>query len=908
MSEFKLSQAIPVDGASDMGSKAHNLALLLQEFRGRVDWDLPKGSLIHNLLLIQVCKSTAAHFIELDNLVESIKKDLGDCPAGLIVRSSARGEDSHHASFAGQLLSKHCDTTPDGLKKAILECFHFHETRSLEAYEEKMGRKLGELNLLVQEFVDCQFSGVLFSHDPMEPSYTRVEYCTGSCNKLVSGEINPGIVKFLRKRKKSPIKPFTQSSFAGKQIPDVLLEQLAQLGLQLEDFFSCPVDIEWGSTAEGKLYVFQCRPITSPAPAVREQVSNDDREFLFSNSNMCENYPTKVIPLLHSIAQEGYTFYFRNMGELFGVSSTTLKNSDRFLRSVLGVHQGHLFYNLSSIYHCFEQLALPSLIRQYWNGFLGVKEASEAPSSENPTKRFKLISLSAFSLFKFLSFGSVSALLATYRLKRFESRSVALAKLTLRAKDPGDFLDVFTEFRSMRTFGWKDACMGDAMTMFSVGVLRAVLSRLGVVKDQDLADTAIRDMILTDQLSDVSHLASTAHLAPLKEITLHMEADKDLQDLFFNSQLSDTELYVRLQEGPSFHSFYKKISAYIETWGFRVSGEMMLTEKTWIEAPELFIRELRSQLENSRYKLKLRGKNPSPAQNQNSQKTDLPYRFTHPWLASLILWPLKRAARISIRSRERARLQQSRLYGCLRLATLGLGKDLAKKQVLCSEDDIFFLTMDEIQGLYNGSCLFPETLKAICQLRRSSYEKCPESIQVGRLALQPLSFMTETSLSNSIPSTNREPTCLHTLISSLRGAVGDEAILPLHGDCFANARNDEVLPKYLDRLEFRGQGVSPGLAEGKVFVAHSLAAAKDVPSGSILVARSTDPGWTSLLGRLSGLVLENGGMLCHGAIIAREMGIPCVTGVERACQTFQTGMLLKIDGRLGHVHPLEELH
>jgi pyruvate,water dikinase len=71
--------------------------------------------------------------------------------------------------------------------------------------------------------------------------------------------------------------------------------------------------------------------------------------------------------------------------------------------------------------------------------------------------------------------------------------------------------------------------------------------------------------------------------------------------------------------------------------------------------------------------------------------------------------------------------------------------------------------------------------------------------------------------------------------------------------------------------------------------------------GEILVARQTDPGWASLFFLASGLIMERGGMLSHGAIVAREFGIPAVIAVPQATDLLQTGEMLLIDGDQGRV-------
>jgi rifampicin phosphotransferase len=76
--------------------------------------------------------------------------------------------------------------------------------------------------------------------------------------------------------------------------------------------------------------------------------------------------------------------------------------------------------------------------------------------------------------------------------------------------------------------------------------------------------------------------------------------------------------------------------------------------------------------------------------------------------------------------------------------------------------------------------------------------------------------------------------------------------------------------------------------------------------GEILVAPSTDPGWTPLFLTASGLVMEMGGAMSHGAIVAREYGIPAVVGVAGAIERIRTGQLVTVDGTTGIITLADE--
>jgi pyruvate,water dikinase len=97
-----------------------------------------------------------------------------------------------------------------------------------------------------------------------------------------------------------------------------------------------------------------------------------------------------------------------------------------------------------------------------------------------------------------------------------------------------------------------------------------------------------------------------------------------------------------------------------------------------------------------------------------------------------------------------------------------------------------------------------------------------------------------------------------------------------------------------------GLGVSPGVAEGVARVVTDPAAA-EFASGDVLVAHTTDPSWASVMFLAEALVVDIGGQLSHAAVVAREMGIPCVVDIENASSVLQTGDRVRVDGRSGTV-------
>jgi pyruvate,water dikinase len=102
-----------------------------------------------------------------------------------------------------------------------------------------------------------------------------------------------------------------------------------------------------------------------------------------------------------------------------------------------------------------------------------------------------------------------------------------------------------------------------------------------------------------------------------------------------------------------------------------------------------------------------------------------------------------------------------------------------------------------------------------------------------------------------------------------------------------------------DRLQ--GMGISPGVVTGPVRVLRTLSDAERLRPGEILVTQATDPSWTPLFLTAAGLVMERGGMLSHGAVVAREYQLPAVVNVSAATRLLSDGQIITVDGSRGVV-------
>jgi len=180
----------------------------------------------------------------------------------IIVRSSASVEDSKKASFAGQFSSNIADNNIGALIEATRKCWQVIVSPSLAAYAFAMKTNLSEISFafLVQEFLNFDYSGVLFTRNPInktEGDYL-VEYAPGGADKLVSGRITPN---------RCLLNGGTKSVEWLKQYPEVphpseeVLLKLGNLAKKSKELFGTDQDIEWGIIGSD-VFLIQSRPLT----------------------------------------------------------------------------------------------------------------------------------------------------------------------------------------------------------------------------------------------------------------------------------------------------------------------------------------------------------------------------------------------------------------------------------------------------------------------------------------------------------------------------------------------------------------------------------------------------------------------------------------------------------------------
>jgi pyruvate,water dikinase len=676
-----------------------------------------------------------------------------------------------------------------------------------------------------------------------------LEYTTGLADRLVSGEVDPGRLYVSRDSLHATGEVVVAEHAAARRLlTATVVHELAAAALRLEEAFDAPQDIEWAASADGRLAIVQARPITAFTSSAGEA------RVLWSNANVSENFPEPVSPLLYSIASAGYYHYFRNLGRAFGVSRRRLAAMDGALRTIIGVHRARIYYNLTNIHAVLRMAPFGERLAEAFNVFVGAQRIAEQPGgmrSWRDTRRrlgavLEVLCIAAAVTWQFL--------FLQRRLRRFERTADAFAARTTREAlrgralhELGDDLAAFIDIRCHR---WKNASLCDTAAMVCYGLLRSLLARGGFT-----------DATHTRLLRALPGVPSSQPALRLWALSRLIVADPALRALF--EEHRPAAIAASLESDERFSTFLAEFTRFLATWGFRSSGELMLTTATLDEQPEPVITLLKQYItaDGESPEDSIRRMAAERAAETRTVASALARRA--PWLllpTMVLLWWTQAA----VAARERARLKQALLYTRCRRVALAIGDALVARRQLSGRDGIFMLSWQEIDEVCSGRAMFPRDLSTLVELRRQAHaaesaETPPDSFELPAAGIL--------SGSSCSPDTS----------------TGNHA----------DAAGSRTL---------RGTTACGGRVSARAAVLAGVHDAHLLQKGDVLVTRQTDPGWAPVFCLISGLVIERGGMLSHGAIIAREFGLPCIVGVPNATDRVPHGATLTVNADEGVCH------
>jgi phosphohistidine swiveling domain-containing protein len=306
-----------------------------------------------------------------------------------------------------------------------------------------------------------------------------------------------------------------------------------------------------------------------------------------------------------------------------------------------------------------------------------------------------------------------------------------------------------------------------------------------------------------------------------------------------------------LEQTPDGRDFLTALDDFLRVYGHR-EIRMDIFYPTWVEDPAPVFSFVRGYLDTDEAHSPHLQQQRLVQERQDLMKM-VKARLSRDFRGRFVIWPAFRWAlkhtQIHTRERDTMHFELTRVFPPFRRMILELGRRWSEQGLLAEQGDIFFLTLDEAADVAQS----PRPMHQLVADRRAEFEAnkgraWPDIIRGGEELL----------------------------------AEGREAVEVSEG-------------------QLGGLGASPGVATGVARVIRGPEEFGKLKTGDILVAPLTNPVWTPLFAIASGVVTEVGGMLSHGAIVAREYGIPAVMGIPGATGLVPEGKRVKVDGNKGIV-------
>ncbi len=811
--------------------------------------------------------------VEVSQALEAVLQETG-LDEYYAVRSSATAEDLPGFSFAGQQDTYLNIKGRDALEKNIQKCWAslFTERAVMYRYRNGFSQKSVKLAVVVQKMIAADASGILFTADPLSGSRNiiTIDAGFGLGETLVSGLINPDSYTVDKKRcdllsvdvKEKKIALYTDRQGGTQKITldkekalsrvlsDSQIKELCTLACRVEDHFQSPQDIEWGME-HNRFYLLQARPVTTLFPLPHSPRGRKDHRIFISLGHV-QVMTAPISPMGRSVIKLFLPFgrpkvpgmynpYITEAGERIYTDITPLL-SRKFLRK-----------RYPSILEGID----PLLGR-------GVQEALSKPEVLDAIRRSE----------KKIRFRPLLAIILKM-VPEIIKGYFAVGPVERAAKVTGDLEESLslleTRCSSVASLYERLILLRD----YTENYVEKVYPLLGSILPA-LVSWKFINKYMKEWTSggDVEEALRAVERGLVGNITTTMDLETgDLANL-----LSDNPLLValfksgpvtpeRIKEGREIEGsqlFYRYWDRFMKRFGMRGMGEFDIRNKRWKDSPGSFVTMLLSQVSRDEKGSHRRHFESLTAKAQEAASfLCSKARQSAPQFAGM-----RRERRIKkllslyrgyMPLREHGKYYLMRLFDIMRRQILTSADEFISKGILSERDSVWFLEYNELLGIEhtierNGLLSSKETalLNEKIVERKKRFEDSmtldPPRVILGDGTIPRPSYATE--------------------------GFPPEALI--------------------------GAGVSAGIAEGKARVIRDPESESLLP-GEILVAPFTDPAWTPLFINAAAVVIEVGGKMTHGSVIAREYGIPAVVSLPDVTTIIQTGQKLRVNGDKGYV-------
>ncbi|MBN2556908.1 MAG: hypothetical protein JXA97_13300 [Anaerolineales bacterium] len=817
----------------------------------------------------------------------------GDVPAGLpdaleigwrwlgagsvAVRSSATAEDLPDMSFAGQQDTYLNIAGPAALLEAVVHCWGSLWTARAIGYRQRNGipHHDAALAVVVQKMVQSEASGVLFTANPLTGlrSETVIDATLGLGEALVGGQVEPDhyVVdtlgpaithKFIGAKSvvisgnpEGGVITREADSSQRQAVPDDVILQLAGISKDIEKHFDFPQDIEW-AWAEHQLTILQSRPITSLFPLPERAGAHSLRVFfsLAAVQGMLDPFTPLGRDALYELFTAG--------AGMFGIRVT------RETQNVLFCAGERLWVNFTTLLCNSVGRRLIPVVLKLVEPSIGqaIETIWDDPRLQPERQGIRFRSLVQIARFVVpLAANILRNLIAPRRrreaiigngeqvLEEMEARIDSIkGDRWQKLEQQADLLPDLAAGHFQHTLLL--FVSGVAAGMVSWNVLNMLANDAADQPDETAPDT-IRDLVL--QLTRGMPFNPTTEMdLTLWKMTRAIREDPASCQVFQSHPAA--ELAQRYLAGELPEAVMGEVGTFLDRYGGRGLGEIDLGRVRWAEDPAYIFETLAGFL-----KIEDEGRAPDvvfargaeSASQAIDQLAAAVRKTPGGWIKAGLVRFFAGRARQLMGARESPKFFAVRVFWQVQRALLKTGGEFVRSGELDRPEDVFYLSLSELKSF---AAQDESDWRSRIAARRQAYQHEMLRVQIPRLLLSDGRALYE-------------------------GVDADEA-------------SGEALS---------GSPVSPGSVEGRVRVVLNPTRAGLLP-GEILVCPGTDPSWTPLFLTAAGLVMEVGGMMTHGAVVAREYGIPAIVGVHQATTCLHTGQLIRIDGSSGQILLLEE--
>jgi phosphohistidine swiveling domain-containing protein len=792
-------------------------------------------------------------YAAMSNAPDGVTSPAAVSPPAVAVRSSATAEDLPFASFAGQQDSFLDVVGADAVVQAVRRCWASLWTDRAVAYRSANGIRHSDVALavVVQHVVDAAAAGVLFSANPVTGARgeTVIDASTGPGQAVVSGAVTPDhfVVETAtgKIRQSGPGRGGSGKGDGGGSpvLSGAQLRELASLGVAAQEHFGEPQDVEWVIDPDGKIWLTQSRPVTTLYPLPDPSSA---RPFGLESVPAAE---TRVY--LCGTLLQGLTRPLTPMGLSAMESLGSRRSPWAYVNPGL-----RMYVDLTPLL----RTASGRRMLLKWLPLADGRSASVLPALLDDPR-----------------FGRTNGQPRPSKLRASEGRSrdgtagvatmVWLVPALIRA-----VLRPQAELRRALRFGKRleaDLALAEPATVFRRldhaqnvpartvdGLIRATLpapaagyAMLGLARW--LLRGVAEPRELEAVLRGLPHNVTTEMDLELWLLAVSVRDDAASREAFLGRRPG--ELAVSYAAGALPPVAQAGLRRFLDRYGNRAVAEIDLGMPRWSEKPDHILGMISNYLRVEDPELAPDRQFERAADHAEARIRSLVARAgaVSPLRGRLVAGCLHRTRQLA-GLRELPKFYVVTVLGEVHRQLAAVGAELARAGTIGTADDVFFLTFDEVRvGLRGGE------LKGMIAERRRIYDTELRRKRIPRLLLSDGTDVEAAAASAAAPS----------------GALV-------------------------------GTPASAGTAAGRVRVILDPVGAHLEP-GEILVAPSTDPGWTPLFLTAGALVMEMGGVISHGAVVAREYGIPAVVGVPDATTRLRTGQTVVVDGAAGTITAVE---